>query len=107
MTAAYVSSVASSISVSETRPPVAPSSFCLSCSSWRSCNVLPIRIFASSSRSTKRTVSPERVLNFLPSSPHTSPKGTWSSRVASVAHPAALAASKTSSKWGAWPASVT
>ena len=45
---------------------------------------------ASSNRSTSFTVSPLRVLNFLPSSPNTRPNGTCSSETPSGAKPAFL-----------------
>jgi hypothetical protein len=49
------------------------------------------RTTASSKRSRSFTVSPERVLNFLPSSPCTRPKGTCSSLTCSGTQPARLA----------------
>eukprot|EP00966_Prymnesium_polylepis_P200238 4640268-Prymnesium_polylepis.1 len=62
-----------------------------------------MRWTASSSKSTRRTTSPERVLYFLPCSSHTMPKGQWSRRWP-VTQPAAVAASKIRSLWGhaAW-----
>lgn len=46
-------------------------------------------------RSMSLSVSPDRVLNFFPSGPRTSPKGTWSTRVVRGSRiPASLAASK-------------
>lgn len=63
-----------------------------------------IRRTASSSRSTNRTASPDRALNFLSSSPSTRPKPTCSSLTFSSTHPAARAASKHMWKCRAWQA---
>lgn len=50
-----------------------------------------IRSLASSIRSTRRTVEPSLVLNFLPSEPNTTPKPTCSTTLPAVTQPAFFA----------------